>query len=223
MDLKQGDAATTTPLINSLFAEMMRDQRGPDYVVQTKIIPDVPGNRLIVTGPKEEMRVLAGVVEQLDQAPEAAGGARVFKLNNADAVKVVGVVSNAMLKFDARNNPLRRISVSADRESNSVVVSGPRQDLQDAASIIERLDNEGLDGLPITPGSTNAKPRPRAAAHGGQVRGPGRAGGAGDQSVHGAVCRPGGHQPGEHHARALRQAAHHSGPRRASWLRSRRW
>ena len=160
-ELKQGDAAVTTPLINSLFAEMMKDQRGPDYVIQTKIIPDAAGNRLIVTGPKEELRVLAVVVEQLDQAPEGAGGARVFKLNNADAVKVMGVVSNAMLKFDARNNPLRRISVSADRESNSVVVSGTRQDLQDAASIIERLDNEGFDGGPGTGSGTGPGNRGR--------------------------------------------------------------
>ncbi|NDF01153.1 MAG: hypothetical protein EB034_23240, partial [Verrucomicrobia bacterium] len=85
------------------------------------------------------------MVEQLDQAPEGAGGAKVFKLNNATASKVVNVVSNAMVKFDARNQPIRRVTVSADPESNSIVVAGTRADLKDAENIIQRLDNEGID------------------------------------------------------------------------------
>lgn len=160
IELKQGDATTTFSMVNSLFAELMKDKRGPDYVVQSKIVPDATGNRLIATGPKEELTVIADVVERLDQSPEAAGGARVFKLLNADAMQVVGVVSNAMLKFDARNQPLRRVSISVERESNSIIVSGPRTDLKDAESIIQRLDNEGLEpgtGPGGAPGSSRAR------------------------------------------------------------------
>jgi type II secretion system protein D len=145
IELKQGDANAVAPLVNSLFVEMIKDQRGPEYVPQTKILPDAAANRLIVTGPKDELAAVTNVVGQLDQTPEAAGGARVFKLTMADAVTVANVVSNAMLRFDARNQPIRRVSVSPDRESNSVTVSGPRADLQDAQSIIEKLDSEGVE------------------------------------------------------------------------------
>jgi type II secretory pathway component GspD/PulD (secretin) len=144
-ELKQGEAASTSTLVNSLFAELMKDKRGPDYVVQTKIVPDAAANRLIATGPKEELSLINDLVERLDQAPEATGGAKVFKLVNADAVQVVGVLSNVMLKFDARNQPIRRVSLSADRESNSIIVTGQRNDLRDAESIIQRIDNEGFD------------------------------------------------------------------------------
>jgi type II secretory pathway component GspD/PulD (secretin) len=67
---------------------------------------------------------------------------------------VVSVVSNAMVKFDSRNQPIRRASVSLDRESNSIVVSGSRQDLKDAEGIIQRLDNEGSEGSGGTVGNS---------------------------------------------------------------------
>ena len=145
IELKQGDASTLASLATTLSVEMIKDQRGPEYSPQSKIVPDATSNRLIVSGPRDELKTVATVVEQLDQSPEASGGARVFKLVNADAAQIVGVVSNAMLKFDARNQPLRRVTVSLDRESNSIVISGSRNDLKDAEAIIQRLDNEGLD------------------------------------------------------------------------------
>jgi len=149
IELKQGEATTVATMATTLSTELIKDQHGPEYVPQTKIIADAAGNRLVVTGPKNELSIVATVVEQLDQAPEASGGARVFKLVNADASQIVGVISNAMLKFDARNQPIRRVTVSLDRESNSIIVSGPRNDLKDAENIIERLDNEGVDPTAI--------------------------------------------------------------------------
>ncbi len=149
IELKQGEAAAVATMATTLSTDLIKDQHGPEYVPQTKIIADAAGNRLIVTGPKNELSIVATVVEQLDQAPEASGGARVFKLVNADAAQVVGVISNAMLKFDARNLPIRRVTVSLDRESNSIVVAGQRNDLKEAENIIMRLDGEGVDPTAI--------------------------------------------------------------------------
>jgi type II secretory pathway component GspD/PulD (secretin) len=145
MELKQGDAAAIAALATPLVTELLKSQRGPEFTPSVKIIADAASNRLILSGPRNELLAVNTIVEQLDQAPEGAGGARVFKLNSADATKIVGVVSNAMVKFDARNQPIRRVTVSADRESNSIVVAGTRADLKDAENIIQRLDNEGID------------------------------------------------------------------------------
>lgn len=145
MELKQGDATSIASLATPLVTELLKSQRGPEFTPTVKIIADAASNRLIISGARNELLAVNTIVEQLDQAPEGAGGARVFKLNNADAMKIVGVVSNAMVKFDARNQPIRRITVSADRESNSIVVAGTRADLKDAENIIQRLDNEGVD------------------------------------------------------------------------------
>ncbi|HXG47059.1 MAG TPA: secretin N-terminal domain-containing protein, partial [Methylomirabilota bacterium] len=153
IELKQGEAGSIANLATTLATELIKDQRGPEYVPQSRIVPDPASNRLIVSGPRDELVTVTSVIERLDQAPEASGGARVFKLLNADAAQVIGVVSNAMLKFDNRNQPIRRVSISLDRESNSIVVSGPRNDLKDAEAIIERLDNEGIDPA-LTGGGT---------------------------------------------------------------------
>ena len=146
IELKQADASALATLATSLATDLLKSQRGAEYTPKGRILADAAANRVILSAPREEITVMSQVVERLDQAPEAAGGARVFHLNNADAAQVVGVVSNAMVKFDARNQPIRRASVSLDRESNSIVVSGSRQDLKDAEGIIQRLDNEGVDG-----------------------------------------------------------------------------
>jgi type II secretion system protein D len=145
IELKSAEAATLAPLVTSLFTDMIKDQRGPEYKPQAKIVADSTGNRLIVTGGKDELKTVSSLVEQLDQMPETAGMARVFKLTMADASSLVSVVSNAMVRFDARNRPIRLVSVSADEKSNSLIVSGSRSDLQDAQAIIERLDGEGIE------------------------------------------------------------------------------
>lgn len=146
IELKAAEAAVVTPMITTMFNELLRDQRGPDYVTQTKIIPDSTANRLVVTGIKEEIEQVASLVQQLDQAPEQAPGARVFKLNNADAVMLAPIVTQAMLRYDSRGQPLKRVTVSADDKANALIVSGSRSDLADVASVIEKLDSESGGG-----------------------------------------------------------------------------
>ena len=141
-DLKSSDASSLVPTLNSLLAEFLRDQRGTDSAPLSKITPDTAGNRILVTGPREEIEQLASLVNRLDNAPQQAPGARVFKLSQSDASMLAPIVSSALLRYDARGNAIRRVTVTADDKSNSLVVSGTRSDLQDAESVIEKLDNE---------------------------------------------------------------------------------
>ncbi len=142
MELKAAEANTISPMLTSMLTEWAKDQRGADYVTQTKIIPDSTANRIIVTGVKEEIEQVASLVQQLDQAPELAPGARVFKLTSADAVMLAPIVAQAMTRYDQRGQPIKRVTVSADDKANALIVSGTRSDLADVASVIEKLDNE---------------------------------------------------------------------------------
>lgn len=146
MELKSAEANTIAPMLTTMFTELLKDQRGVDYVTQTKIIPDATANRIIVTGAKEEIDQVATLVQQLDQAPEQSPGARVFKLSSADAVMLAPIVQQAMTRFDQRGLPIKRITVSADEKANALIVSGTRSDLADVASVIEKLDNESGGG-----------------------------------------------------------------------------
>jgi type II secretory pathway component GspD/PulD (secretin) len=152
LDLKSSDASSVTPTLTTLFTELLRDQHGPEFVSTTKITADPAGNRILVTGSREEIEQVASLLTRLDNAPQQAPGARVFKLNQSDAVMMAPIVSSAMMRYDNRGNPIRRVTVTADEKSNSLVVSGTRADLQDAESVIEKLDNDS-GGSASTPGS----------------------------------------------------------------------
>jgi type II secretory pathway component GspD/PulD (secretin) len=142
LDLKSSDATSITPTLNTLFTELLRDQRGPEFISTTKITADPSGNRILVTGPREEIEQVSSLLTKLDNAPQQAPGARVFKLAQSDAVMMAPIVTSAMMRYDVRGNPIRRVTVTADEKSNSLVVSGTRSDLQDAESVIEKLDND---------------------------------------------------------------------------------
>ena len=142
IELKSADAATLAPTLTGYFADAMKDQRGANYVSATKIIPDTLANRLVVTGSREEIEQIVALVAKFDNTPQQAPGARVFKLTMAEASMMAPIVSNAMLRFDARGQAQRRVTVTADEKSNSLIVSGTRTDLQDAESVIEKLDGE---------------------------------------------------------------------------------
>ena len=149
IDLNQADAASLAEMVSALASELMRDQRGPDYTPQTRVVPDTVGGRLVISGPRDELVIYASVVEQLDKPGEAQGGARVFPLKNADAEQIAEILTKTMVTFDSRNQPIQRVSISTDRSSNSVVVSGAREDLKDAENIILRLDGgDGAGGAP---------------------------------------------------------------------------
>ena len=143
IELKAAEASAITPMISNLFTEMLKNQRGPDYVTETKIIPDSTANRIVVTGVPDEIEQVVEIVNRLDNTPEQAPNARVFKLTSGDATVLAPIVSQAMMRYDQRGLPIRRMTVTADAKSNSLIVSGTRTDLADVASIIEKLDGEG--------------------------------------------------------------------------------
>jgi type II secretion system protein D len=142
IDLKSADAATVAPILSSLYSEMIKSQRGADFIPAAKIVPDTAANRLIVTGSHSEIDQVASLLQPLDNAPDQASGARVFKLATVDAGMMATVVSNAMLRFDTRGRAIPRVTVTADEKSNSLIVAGPRADLQEAESVIAKLDGE---------------------------------------------------------------------------------
>jgi len=148
-ELKSADANSLAPTVSSLFTELMKDQRGADYVTSTKVVSDTVANRLIVTGVGTEIEQIASIINRLDNSPQQAPGARVFKLNQAEASVLAPIVTTAMTRFDQRGLPIRRVSITADEKSNSLIVSGTRTDLQDAESVIEKLDGgTGGDSVP---------------------------------------------------------------------------
>jgi len=142
IELREAEAATIAPLVTELFTQLIHDQHGPNYTSTTRITADSSANRLIVSGQRHEVEQAALLVQQLDKAPEHSGGARVFQLKAARAATLLPIVTSAMTRFNAAGQPIQQTMVSADEKSNSLIITGTRNDLQDAAMIIETLDTE---------------------------------------------------------------------------------
>lgn len=140
IELKSAKAATVVPLLTDLLTEVMRNQRGRDYALQSRIMADPNANRIIVTGTAEELQQVNSLVQRLDTAPEQTEGTRVFQINSMNASDMARIVSEAMITYRGGGGRRTRVSVSPDDRSNNLVVTGERQDLQDVAVIIEKLD-----------------------------------------------------------------------------------
>lgn len=140
IELKSADARNVAPLLQDLLADVMRNLKGSNYVLQSRIVAETNANRVIVTGTIDELQQVSTLVQQLDTTPQAAEGTRVFKLNSIGAAEMARIVSDAMMTFGPGERRRPRVTVSADARSNSLVVTGSRNDLQDVESIIEKLD-----------------------------------------------------------------------------------
>ncbi|HET6407865.1 MAG TPA: secretin N-terminal domain-containing protein, partial [Chthoniobacteraceae bacterium] len=140
IELKSAQAATVVPVLTDLLSEVMRNLRGKEYTLQSRIMADPNANRVIVTGTTEELQQVNSLVQRLDTAPEQTDGTRVFQINSMNATDMARIVTEAMITYRGGQGRRSRVSVSPDDRSNNLVVTGERQDLQDVAVIIEKLD-----------------------------------------------------------------------------------
>jgi type II secretion system protein D len=147
IELKQGDAKTLAPMLTDLFAEMLRDQRGSNYVTQARIVADANGNRIIATGPADELEQIAGLAEKLDTGSKQGEGTRVFQLKTAKASDVAKMITSAMISYENGNRPVQKVTASADDRTNTLIASGSKSDLADVALIVQRLESNG-SGVP---------------------------------------------------------------------------
>lgn len=142
-DLRSSEASRLAPMIVELLPQTMKDQKGAAYVAQAKISPDSAVNRLVVTGPRDELTQIAALVEKLDRPANQSDTTRVFNLKSASAAELAKMVSDAFVTYNANNQPIKRVSVSSDERSNTLVVTGSRADLMDVAVLVEKVDGNG--------------------------------------------------------------------------------
>ncbi len=139
IELKSAEARSVVPMLTDLLTDVMRNARGSNYVLQSRIVADTNVNRIIVTGTSDELQQINALVQRLDTAPTQSDGTRVFQLNSVTATEMARIVSDAMTTY--RDGGRRtRVRVAPDDRSNSLVVTGDRHDLQDVQVIIEKLD-----------------------------------------------------------------------------------
>ncbi|MFM8422153.1 MAG: secretin N-terminal domain-containing protein, partial [Verrucomicrobiota bacterium] len=139
IDLSTANAAELSSTVRTLYQEQAKSRPGAP-AADTLILPDPGANRLIITAATNEIALVEDIIRKLDKASNQSASTRVFKVKSADPAKVSEILSSTLVRFDAFGRPQRRVAVSVDPKTRTLIVTGDPKELTGVASIIEQLD-----------------------------------------------------------------------------------
>jgi type II secretion system protein D len=112
----------------------------------SKVTGAPSANALIVTAPPESMPMLANLISQLDQSPDAAVELKIFSLKNGDAVSLAETLRELFATGPQGEGDgdqpasLSAIRIEVDERTNSIIAAGTLEDLLVVEAIVLRLD-----------------------------------------------------------------------------------
>jgi general secretion pathway protein D len=141
--LKHSQAAVVAQSLRQMVAQR------PDEPQQGNIMPDARLNAIILYGTAEENAKARGMIAALDApASETSSKVNVYYLENAEAAEVVKVLT--ALKGTGTQVPpvagapvseaILRVSVTADKATNSLIIVASPEDYQEVVQVISKLD-----------------------------------------------------------------------------------
>ncbi len=157
------------PWARRLLRQSQRNNAGGNEIGgQVNASADQRTNSLVVTGPAGELRLVGQIVQRIDR-PAAMMDMRMYHLKNADATDTATLINAVFNPSTAANQPsgpppplFRRVlqfvqrnqhgatagnavsgqvNATADERTNTVIVTGPADELQLVSSIVQRVDS----------------------------------------------------------------------------------
>jgi general secretion pathway protein D len=107
-------------------------------IYKYSIIPDADSNTFVLIGSKNIVNTLKTAIEKLDVAPKFDQITKIITLNNSDVTEVSKVL-NSVIK-DRFTNVKQKPSITSDKETNSIIVIGKKEEIDIIESIIKALD-----------------------------------------------------------------------------------
>jgi general secretion pathway protein D len=164
--LKHADAAATVKLVTAIFKpadpqqgrppqEGEKRREGSDQPLRGRVnaVADDRTNTLFVTAGAETLKVIDGIVSDLESNPSAASEMKVFTLKFADAASAARLLTAVFRPEDLQRRPdepprrealeaaLRaRVTSAADERTNTLVVTAPANTLRVIEQLLEKLD-----------------------------------------------------------------------------------
>jgi type II secretion system protein D len=142
-DLTSADANYMAQQLRSILDVRIGGRYGRDVASRVTVIPDVRLNKVVVNGPKVALEMAAALVAELDKEPVAGSQLETISLQNADSNAVTGVINTIFReKIQART-----LQVSAEMLSNSLIVGGMPDDIEEIRKWALDLDAKAIEGV----------------------------------------------------------------------------
>ncbi|MBN1344497.1 MAG: hypothetical protein JXQ73_17540 [Phycisphaerae bacterium] len=111
------------------------------------IEPDMRSNSLIVSASKENYSIIEKLIKEVDvkDAPFMEGNVQLFKVKYADVVKLSNMMQEVLRgiqTFRQKAGPELPVTIIPDEATKTLVISGSRDVLSQAGSLLEQLDVE---------------------------------------------------------------------------------
>lgn len=150
ISLKYASAVDLAEVLTELSRENGKDAK--PATLQTRIVADKRSNTLIVSGSDRARAKIMQLASRLDTQEQGQGNTRVWYLKYAKADKLVEVLTGVSQKLKDESGSATKsggntssssnndISISADEQTNSLVITANQSQLQQLAPVIEKLD-----------------------------------------------------------------------------------
>lgn len=145
--LKYASATDLADVLNDLARENGKEAK--PATLQTRIVADVRSNALIVSGSDRARARMAQLISRLDTQDQGEGNTRVWYLKYAKADKLVEVLTGVTQKMKDEKSSASKssasssnndISITADEQTNSLVITADQSILQQLEDVIAKLD-----------------------------------------------------------------------------------
>ncbi|HCD7428395.1 TPA: type II secretion system secretin GspD [Citrobacter werkmanii] len=145
--LKYASATDLADVLNDLARENGKEAKPATLL--TRIVADKRSNALIVSGSDRARARMAQLISRLDTQDQGEGNTRVWYLKYAKADKLVEVLTGVTQKMKDEKSSASKssasssnndISITADEQTNSLVITADQSILQQLEDVIAKLD-----------------------------------------------------------------------------------
>jgi type II secretion system protein D len=151
-DVRHGDPKVLAGAVSTMLRDRARWPQALRQAVAAgtavpnpTVIADLDSSRIMINGPSDLMPLARTLLASLDRPASDTGAVetRVVQLERADATNVMNATQAALAAKGRFSPAARRVTVSAEPSSNTIVLTGPVRELDDTMALISSLD-EGV-------------------------------------------------------------------------------
>lgn len=151
LPLKTANAAEVAAMLSSQYAQRSQADRSAKPV---EIKADPSSNSLIVSAAPEPLEAIKTFVEELNKEKKQGRASKIFPLKSARAADVAAALDKLYpippVPLDRQGRPMpwaqqpKEITVTAETQSNSLIVDAPSERLESIAELVSKLDRVEL-------------------------------------------------------------------------------